>query len=531
MVCVLTLIFLWRTRGLGVGYALLLVPVVVGLVPYAVNVAMTGEWQYNTAASKSLWYVPYAPLHETISLTIGWAINELKNTYLGLEVGRSPFPIVGGLLALLGVGVALMGRRRTTGNGGGSKEGSKGVKRASPGEKEWVRFFHVLLILTFVAGIGLALLLPPIHFNRYYMPYDFIFYLYVAMGALYLASLMARGRILREGSKVRLVRSRRWGFAVLISCALVVLMLPQFTSFFLAMSDSTRDIYYQQMTFSEWVRRYTPRETRLGVNDTGAHKYLSDRYVIDLIGLTSNYMGGAYFGGWGTVYDRLARLPEEERPTHLLIHPNVFLNGIDESVSQSLLAPVYSIRIQNPTITAGATEALYRIDWGYALLDASKPYLSRKDATPLDSLDVGNVGDEREHRYQPVGRLPSISEPKSIVTTAHYEEENNFSLSDSGRRHSGWEEFSVKSVAGRPLVLVSRSKLNPEAEQRLLVMANGREVGLWEVRNERGGQWQEYEYTIPAEYVTGDRTLIRIDSTFDPGGQGFASYHYWLYAP
>jgi hypothetical protein len=363
------------------------------------------------------------------------------------------------------------------------------------------------------------------------MPYDFIFYLYVAMGTLYLASLLARRRVLRERARVGLVRTRSAGLALVVSCGLVILMLPQFISFFFAMSDSTRDIYYQQMTFSEWVRRYTPREARLGVNDAGAHKYLSDRYVLDLIGLTSNYMRGAYFGGWGTVYDRLARLPEEQRPTHLLIHPNVFLNGIDESVSQSLLDPVYSIRIQNPTITAGATEALYTIEWGQALLDASKAYLSRKDATPLDSLDVGDLEDEREHGYKPVGRLPSISEPKSIVTTAHYEEENSFSLSESGRRHSGWEEFSVKSVPGRPLVVVSRSKLNPEAEQRLLVMANGREVGLWEVRNERGGQWQEYEYTIPAEYVTSDRTLIRIDSTFDPGGQGFASYRYWVYAP
>jgi hypothetical protein len=265
--------------------------------------------------------------------------------------------------------------------------------------------------------------------------------------------------------------------------------------------------------------------------------YLSYLYVIDLIGLTSNYMRGAYFGGWGSVYDRLARLPEDRRPTHLLIHPNVFLNGVEESVSQSLLVPFYSISIQNPIITAGPTEVLYEVDWGHALLEPERTYLARKGAVPLDSLNVGDLADEKAHRYSPVGRLSTIAEPKSIVTTAHYEEEKSFSLSESGRRHSGWEEFTVRSAAGRELVMVGRFKLNPEAEQRLLVLANGREVrrpegeGLWEVKNERGGQWQEYEYTIPAEFVTGERTVIRIDATFDPGGQGFASYRYWFYAP
>jgi hypothetical protein len=53
---------------------------------------------------------------------------------------------------------------------------------------------------------------------------------------------------------------------------------------------------------------------------------------------------------------------------------------------------------------------------------------------------------------------------------------------------------------------------------------------LWEVENERGKLWQEYEYTIPAEYITSEHTTIRLDATFDPGGPGFASYRYWVFA-
>jgi hypothetical protein len=213
----------------------------------------------------------------------------------------------------------------------------------------------------------------------------------------------------------------------------------------------------------------------------------------------------------------------------MLIHPNVFITGIDESVSQSFLSPVYSLRIQFPTVTAGEVETLYTVNWEYALLDQKPTYLLHTGEQPLDTLNVGDLADEARHGYKIEGRQPSISETKAIVTTSSYESDG-VSMTESGRRHSGWEEFTVKSVPGKALTLVSRSKLNPDSDQRLLVLANGREVGLWEAHNEEAKTWQEYEYTIPAEFITGERTTVRIDATFDPGGPGFASYRYWAFA-
>jgi hypothetical protein len=283
------------------------------------------------------------------------------------------------------------------------------------------------------------------------------------------------------------------------------------------------------MTFSEWIRRYTPKDALIGVSDTGAHKYLSDRRTIDVIGLTTNSLRVAHFSGWGSVYDILARMPQAQRPQYLLIHPNIALNE-DESVRQGLLEPYYSITTQNPTITAGPTEMLYKINWDFAKLDPTRPYLVAAGKTMLDQLNVGDLADEERHAYKIVARLPSMSEPKAIVTSANYEKKGPV-LSESGRRHTGWEQFSLKSTAGRPLTIVSRARLNSDADQRLLVLANGKEVGLWEVKNTRAGLWQEYEYTIPASFITGDTTVVRIDSTFDPGGPGFASYRYWSYAP
>jgi hypothetical protein len=550
LVCLLTIAYLWRKRGFAWGYAWLLMPVLAGLVPYIVNVAMTGSWQFNTATAKSIWYLPYSPLREKLSITIGYAITALKQTYLGLEVGRSPFPLLAAPLVVLGIAASLRRQAALFANRTSLRRVIRHVRDGRDKSRPYTRpnrrgviyralplphqrFFHTLMVLTLLGGIGLALLLPPLHFNRYYMPYNSFVWLYLAIGLL--ALLKPATTLTTHASRItrRIQLSKRHSALPTphsAFAAVVLLCLPQFVAYFFAFGDSTRDIYYQQMTFSEWVRRYTPPDSRIAVNDTGAHKYLSNRYVLDLIGLTNNYMQGAYFSGWGTIYDRLAALPEKERPTHLLVHPNVFVNGLDESISQSFLSPLYSIRVQNPIITAGDIEVLYRVDWGYALLDPQVTYLLHKGERPIDTLNVGDLDDERLHAYKLVGRQSSVAEPKSIVTTASYEEEE-FALTESGRRHSGWEEFSVKSVPGNSLTIAVRTRLASDADQTVLVFANEREVGLWKAHNELGSAWQEYEYTIPAEFITSEQATIRMDSTFDPGGAGFSNYRYWFYAP
>lgn len=512
VVCLATLVYLWRGQKFRWSYIWLLLPVLAGLLPYAVNIALTGYWQFNTAASKSLLYVPYMPWHQKLSLMAGYFITMMKDVYLGLDVGGEPFPLFLTLPVMaIGIGWAF---RKDRGRS----------------------FLNIMLPVTLVLGIGIELQLPPTHFYRYYQPYDFVVWLYLACGLVWIAERLASlvqasrtdsdydGYSIQSGYNTkRRVLSGAGGLVVLF-------MLPQFLSYFFVSSDSTRDIYYQQMTFSDWVRRYTPKDARIGVNDVGAHKYLSDRYIVDVVGLTTNRLRSVHFSGWGSIFDILAAMPESERPQYLLVHPDLAINNIAESVSQSLLTPQYSITIQNPAVTAGPTEVLYKINWEYALLDPTRTYLLHKGETPLDQVNVGDLQDEQQHAYKIEGRQPSISEPKAIVSTATYESKG-LALSDSGRRHSGWEEFTVKSVPGKALHVVSRSRLNPNASQQLLVYANGQQVGLWKVQNDRGAAWQEYEYEIPASFITGDKTTIRLDATFDPGGPGFPSYRYWFYGP
>lgn len=506
------LVSLGRNQGfrrMRMAAAWLVLPMAVGLIPYAMNIALTGYWQFNTAASKSLLYIPYMPLHQKLSLMAGYFITMMKDINLGLDVGRSPFPLLITIpVTIAGIWWAFM--------------------KFADGPRKLLNFS---LVTTLVVGTGLALLLPPTHFYRYYQPYDFIIWLYfscgLAWGRTKILQIMNAPKVDAYSANFYSISKR--SISLWLIGLVSLLMLPQFISYFFILSNSTRDIYYQQMAFSDWIRRYTPIDARIGVNDVGAHKYLSDRYIIDIVGLTHNSLRGAHFSGWGSIYDILLGMPEKERPAYLLIHPDIVVNNIGESVSQSLLSPQYTISIQNPTITAGPREVLYKIDWGYALLDGKPTYLLQKGEMPIDTLNVGYLEDEMSHKYQIGARQPSVSEPKAIVTTSSYEEQG-FSMSESGRSHSGWEEFSVRSIPGVSLTLVSRWLVKPDGDQRVLVFADGKEVGLWEAHNERGKMWQEYEYNIPDEFITNDSTSIRLDATFDPGGPGFTSYRYWIYA-
>jgi hypothetical protein len=186
--------------------------------------------------------------------------------------------------------------------------------------------------------------------------------------------------------------------------------------------------------------------------------------------------------------------------------------------------------VQDIAITAGPTETLYKVNWDKAALDESATYLLHRAEGYLDSINIGDLLDEHGHNYNMVGKQASVTEPKSILTTSIYDDKGQ-SLTDSGRRHSGWEQFTVKSVPGKPLTIVSRTILNPDADQHLKVVANGKEVGIWDAHNMRAGLWQEYAYTIPAQFITSDHTTVTIDASFDPGGPGFISYRYWVYVP
>jgi hypothetical protein len=498
VICAVGMVYLWRSRGFARQLIYLTFPFLIGLIPYITNFVLTGRWQFNTTMSKSSFFMPYLPLFEQIWLVPAHFLEMVRDVYLGLNVPFSSFPLLITVpLAAIGIMLALADRTH--------------------------KVLNTMLLFGLILGSSLALIPRGTHFDRYFTPYDFVVWLYFAAGVVWLAELLYR--------LLPAEVSRKAAYAG-VTGTVVLFLLPQFLRYFFLFGESTRDIYYQQVVFSEWIRENTPVDARIAVNDVGAHKYLGDRYITDLVGLTDNELPGVFFSGWGSIYDVLTTWPEDKRPQYVLVHPDVYflINNIGDSVAQGFLTPQYSIAVQEIVITAAPIETLYKINWERASLDQSRTYLLHTGEAYLDAINVGYLPDEKFHRYRTEGKQASIPEPKSFLTTGEYASASA-GLSESGRKHSGWEQFTVRSIPGRPLMLVTRTLLSPGATQRLKVLVNEREVGFWEVHNDRGGLWQEYEYAIPAEFITADRTTIRIDAEFDPGGPGFTSYRYWIYAP
>lgn len=501
VVCLAAMIYLLRSKGFNRSFVWLLLPIVIGALPYLVNILLTGHWQFNTAVGKSSFFTPYLPLVQQLNLIPVHFYELFNDILLGLNVPYSPFPILITLpLAALGAWYAYTKRSHA--------------------------LLNTLFLMGLVVGLALALIPRGTQYYRYFQPYDPIIWLYFSAG---LAWLIEQCRAVFDRNNPSIDRSGRALYAWL-GGAVFLLIVPQFLRYFFLMSETTRDIYYQQMTFSYWIRSNTPADARIGVNDVGAHKYIGNRRIIDVLGLTENRMRGVFYSGWGSIYDALVRFPASERPQYLLIHPEFFVNDVNPSVNQGFLMPIYSINVPNIAITVGATETLYSINWDRAKLDPTETYLTHDAQAPLDSINIADLIDEKAHSYRIEGKQAPVAEPKSFVTTGDYSA-SLVGLTDSGRKHSGWEEFTVKSLPNQSLTLVSRSLLSPDAAQKIKVFADNKEVGIWESHNSRATLWQEYEYTIPATFITSDHTIITIDAAFDPGGPGFTSYRYWVYAP
>ena len=64
---------------------------------------------------------------------------------------------------------------------------------------------------------------------------------------------------------------------------------------------------------------HTPPDAVVGVNDVGAVAWFSGRRVVDLVGLTTPGLARPALEGSGAMYEALAHLPADRRPTYFSI--------------------------------------------------------------------------------------------------------------------------------------------------------------------------------------------------------------------
>jgi hypothetical protein len=266
------------------------------------------------------------------------------------------------------------------------------------------------------------------------------------------------------------------------------------------LATSSNAIRSQQAALGHWAHDELPPRAVIGVNDTGAIGYFSDRRVFDVVGLTTPGEARYWVAGAGSRFEHYERLGAARLPTHFIVYPEWF--GLPGLLGEYRT----SRRVTGATILGGETMVAYEADYT-RLGSGARPLVGvHDDARLTDELDVADLESEAEHGYE-------LFEATSVEDVAL--EENG--VMDGARRERYRERFWLILPSEGTLVL--RVASDPGCE--LTVRTANDVIGT--VRVEPDG-WRELELKLPLRGATG-RAEVRVEAR----GARFGAMHYWSY--
>ena len=274
------------------------------------------------------------------------------------------------------------------------------------------------------------------------------------------------------------------------------------------LATSARAINLQQVTLGMWAKENLPEDARIGVNDTGAIAYFSDRKTFDVVGLTTEGEAKYWVAGAGSRYEHYERMREDELPTHFIVYPQWM------AVNPVLGRELTSATVTDQSILGGTTKVAYEARYD-TLGRGSLPTHVSADGKLLDEVDVSDLESEAEHKFW-VG--PSSKEENQVFTA--WDDEGR-DIADGGRVNRYFDGFVVHLPAGKAVRMVLR--LATENDTTLNVTVSDTVVGTIDLP---ASSWEEREITIPAEQVSAT-TTIRITPKDD--APRFTSMHYWFF--
>ncbi len=266
------------------------------------------------------------------------------------------------------------------------------------------------------------------------------------------------------------------------------------------LATSANAIHAQQASLGHWAKRELPEDAVIGVNDTGAIAYFSDRRVFDVVGLTTRGEARYWVAGAGSRFEHYERLGARALPTQFVVYPEWF-------ALPGLLGEYRTARrVSGATILGG--ETMVACDADYTLLGSgARPQEAHPDDRLLvDELDVADLESEAAHAYDLDDALASFD----VALEAD-------GVMDGARRERRLDAFDVKLVPGGTLVL----RVASDGVSELAVGAAGTPLG--HVRVEPG-TFRELSLEVPATAPTG-RVRIEVRAR----GARFSSLHYWSY--
>lgn len=266
------------------------------------------------------------------------------------------------------------------------------------------------------------------------------------------------------------------------------------------LATSANAIRMQQASLGRWAAEALPKDARIGVNDTGAIAYFSNRRTFDVCGLTTPGEARYWVAGAGSRFEHYERLGASRLPTHFVVYPNWF-------AIPALLGDYQTQRsVPGATILGGETMVAHVASYR-TLGTGARPRLE-VPCEVLDEVDVADLESEAAHDYD----LLYASSSLNFVAEQD-------GVADGGRSERQTERFTMSIVAGGRIV--SRVMA---AEAVLLDISVAGVSG--ETRWVRNGGFQEVAWTLPQEFFSG-RHRIQIRAREGT----FTALHHWSFKP
>lgn len=274
------------------------------------------------------------------------------------------------------------------------------------------------------------------------------------------------------------------------------------------LAQSASGIYRQHVKIGRWAKEHLPANARIGVNDTGAIAYFSDRKTFDIVGLTTAGEGRYWVGGAASRIEHYERMKKDDPaalPTHFIVYPEWM--GTDAVLGPQL----FEATVTDSTILGGQSMRAYEAD--FSLLGSGEAPWTETEGRLLDAVDVADLDSEAAHRYELLGARDGEELVKSDVSPAGH------LLVDGGRTRRTTERFVVGLEAGkaaRGIVRVEASVDGP-----VDVVVGGRVIATLALTADT---WLEPSFEVPADLAKRETTI-----ELHAHGALLTVYHYWFF--
>ena len=495
-----------RRHARGAARALPWLPAVAAGLVLVLYRTVTGFWLGTSLADKSL-FANYG-LAEGLALVTEYGVDVLRGllfgfypsqTAVGLSRGWAPYYFLPMALPLAVLALA----------------------RCREPYRAPARLWAAIIALVVAAAAANTFM--GVHFNRYLMWTFPTVHVLAAVGVGILVRLLAREDKALERSLFRGI----FGLAVLLG----LLATTRFALLYGAMAG---DVYRRDVGAAEWIVRNLPRGVAMA-NMATSVEYLTGHRNLNLHGVTSPYFfGNRTAEREAGVWESLGRLPEAERPTHL----------ITTVATQDSFPTLREIALAPPLFQTNSfldEILIYRMRYDLvgknARMFLPESFQAVSGLRETDRLNICDAADEAAHAYRFESRLGNLSLNGTARVDRYATDAGEGEvLIDGGRAILGKESFRIRTRKDADLVVVMRTAPSVNAnvmraggsgqfgveitEAGMIVETGGQPSGRVTFRPRAG--WDERSFRIPGRFLSEGTTSVTLTGRY-------ASFYYWFY--